>query len=58
MENRFIENIAGFNRAYLSTYSADVLEKIHAGSDDLARLVPPPVFEVIKSRQLFGWGGK
>ena len=58
VENRFIEDIADYNAGYLSVYSSDVLEKIHAGSDELAKLLPSPVFEVIKAKKLFGWGGK
>jgi hypothetical protein len=39
----------------LKIYSGEVLAKIHAGDEALARLIPPPIFEVIKAKKLFGW---
>jgi hypothetical protein len=56
LENKFIENIARYNRDVLAIYSGEVLAKIHAGDESLARLIPPPIFEVIKAKKLFGWG--
>ena len=56
VENRFVEDIRHYNRGFLSIYSGDVLGKIHAGDDALAEWLPPEVFEVIKSKRLFGWG--
>ncbi len=58
VENKFIEDITDYNVGYLSVYALDAREKIRAGSDDLAQLVPAPAFEVIKAKKLFGWGGK
>jgi len=58
VENKCIENITGYNAAALKIYSGEVLAKIHAGDETLAQLIPPPIFEVIKAKQLFGWGGK
>jgi hypothetical protein len=58
VENKFIEDLTGYRAENLTVYSTDVLEKIHAGDDALATLLPVPIFETIKSRKLFGWGGQ
>ena len=55
VENKFIENITSYNAAHLAVYSADVLDKIKAGDETLANLIPPPIFEIIKAKKLFGW---
>ena len=56
VENKFIENIVGYNADALKIYSGEVLAKIHSGDEALARLIPPQIFEVIKAKKLFGWG--
>lgn len=53
VENRFIENIRGFNQDYLSSFSGDVLEKIKSGDATWERHVPPPIARVIKDKKLF-----
>ena len=58
VENKFIENITGYNAAALKIYSGEVLAKFHAGDEALSQLIPPQIFEVIKSKNLFGWGQK
>ena len=58
VENKFIENIAGYNADALKIYSGEVLAKIHSGDEALAKLIPPPIFEVIKAKKLFGWQQK
>lgn len=58
VENKFIENIVGYNPDALKIYSSEVLAKIHAGDEALSRLIPAPIFEVIKAKKLFGWGQK
>jgi hypothetical protein len=58
VENKFIENIAGYNADALKIYSGEVLAKIHAGDESLAQLIPTPIFEVIKAKKLFGWQQK
>jgi len=58
VENKFIENIASYNADALKIYSSEVLAKIHAGDEALSKLIPPPIFEVIKAKKLFGWGQK
>lgn len=55
LENKFIENITNYNPAALAIYSSDVLDKIKAGDEALAKLIPPPIFEVIRAKKLFGW---
>ncbi len=56
VENHFVESIPDYNAEYLGIYSSLVLEKISAGDDALEKLVPPPIFQVIKNKRLFGWG--
>ncbi len=58
VENKLIENIANYNAGALNIYSGEVLAKIHSGDEKLAQLIPPQIFEVIKAKQLFGWGQK
>ena len=55
VENKFIENITVGNADLLRIYSGEVLAKIHSGDESLAQLIPPPIFEVIKAKKLFGW---
>jgi hypothetical protein len=58
VENHFVESIRNYNPDYLTIYSSNVLDKIHAGDDSLEKLVPSPIFQVIKNKRLFGWGKK
>ena len=58
VENKFIDNITNYNREYLAIYSGEVLAKIHSGDESLGKLIPAPIFEVIKAKKLFGWGQK
>jgi hypothetical protein len=58
VENKFIENITGYNAGALKIYSSEVLAKIHSGDESLAQLIPPQIFEVIRAKKLFGWGRK
>ena len=58
VENHFVEDIRSYNRDHLSIYSGEVLEKIQAGDDALEKLVPLAIFQVIKTKRLFGWGEK
>jgi hypothetical protein len=55
VENKFIENITSYNAAALKIYSGEVLAKIHAGDESLSKLIPAPIFEIIKAKKLFGW---
>ena len=58
VENKFIVDITNYNERALKIYSGEVLAKIHAGDEALSQLIPPQIFEVIKSKNLFGWGQK
>ena len=58
VENKFIENITSYNADALKIYSGEVLAKIHSGDEALDQLIPPPIYEVIKAKNLFGWGQK
>ena len=55
VENKFVVNIANYDADALKIYSGEVLAKIHSGDEDLSRLIPAPIFEVIKAKKLFGW---
>ncbi len=55
VQNRFVENIRKYKPDYLAVYSSDVLDKIQGGDASWEILVPPPIVQVIKSKQLFGW---
>jgi hypothetical protein len=55
VENKFIENITSYNADALKIYSGEVLAKIHAGDESLSKLIPAPIFEIIKAKKLFGW---
>jgi hypothetical protein len=55
VENKFIDNITNYNADTLKVYSGEVLAKIHSGDESLAKLIPAPIFEVIKAKKLFGW---
>jgi hypothetical protein len=55
VENQFIVDITGYNAEALKIYSGEVLAKIHSGDESVARLIPPAIVEVIKTKKLFGW---
>ena len=56
VDNQFIVDITGYNADSLKIYSGEVLAKIHSGDESVARLIPPAIAEVIKTKKLFGWG--
>ena len=55
-ENKFIEDITTYNPDVLKIYSGEVLAKIHSADESLSKLIPAPIFELIRAKQLFGWG--
>jgi hypothetical protein len=55
VENKFIDNITNYNCDALKIYSGEVLAKIHSGDESLSKLIPAPIFEIIKAKKLFGW---
>jgi hypothetical protein len=58
VENKFIVDIKNYNADALKIYSGEVLAKIHSGDESLSKLIPAPIFEVIKAKKLFGWQQK
>jgi len=50
-----LEAIHGYNEAYLSIRTPDVLARIEKGDPSWERLVPPAVADIIKAKKLFGW---
>jgi hypothetical protein len=57
IENRFIEDLTGYDPACLPIFSKDVLEKIQAGDPAWEEMVPAEVARIIKKRHLFGSRG-
>ena len=53
LENRFLEEITGFNPAFLNISSRDVLAKIKARDPSWEKMVPPSVAAQIKRLGLF-----
>ncbi len=58
VENKFIDNITNYNAEVLKVYSGEVLAKIHSGDESLSKIIPAPIFNVIKAKKLFGWQQK
>jgi hypothetical protein len=55
IDNQCIQDITKFDLDALKVYSGDVLAKIQRGDESLAQVIPAPIFEVIRAKQLFGW---
>jgi hypothetical protein len=55
LENRFIQDIRGFNASLLPIRSRDVMTQIQSGDASWEQLVPLPIVEVIKRGRLFGY---
>ncbi len=56
LENHYIDCISGFNEDFLAIFSRDVLQRIKNADPTWERLVPSKVAEVIKERNLLGYG--
>ena len=54
-ENEAIQDVTPSNPDFLRIRSQDVLDKIMAGDAAWEKLVPPPIVDVIKAKQLFGY---
>jgi len=54
VENRLVENILEYDPSGLPAYAGDALKKIQTGDCTWEKLVPLPIAEVIKAKQLFG----
>jgi len=55
IDNQFIEPITDAKTAQLQFSPRDVLARIERGDPSWEQMVPPPVAELIKSRNLFGY---
>ncbi len=55
LENKCIEPIHSHNVEYLPIYSREVLARLQAGDLSWEKMVPPPIVEIIKKNQLFGY---
>ncbi|MFO1501353.1 MAG: TonB-dependent receptor [Verrucomicrobiota bacterium] len=55
LENRFIEDIHGYQRSCLSIFSKDVLAKIQSSDPQWEQMVPAEVAQIIKARGMFGY---
>ncbi len=54
VENRFVEDIQGFNADHLAINSGSVLTTLQAGDPAWEQQVPAPIAEAIKTKKLFG----
>jgi len=54
VENGFIQDTPGFNRALAPIRRRDVLVRIQAGDPSWESMVPPAIVEIIKQKRLFG----
>ena len=55
IDNRYIAEIADYQRDFLRIYPAVVLAKLKAGDKTWEELVPPEVAQIIKEREFFGY---
>ncbi|MBL9215518.1 MAG: TonB-dependent receptor [Opitutaceae bacterium] len=58
LENHNVDCIVGSNPDYLNIFSRDVLQRIKAGDDSWAAMVPAKVAEIIRQRRLLGYGAR
>jgi hypothetical protein len=50
-----VEPLRGYDESYLSIRTPDVLARIQGGDASWEQMVPAPVAEIIKAKNLFGW---
>lgn len=55
IDNRYIAEIAEYERDFLRIYPAAVLAKLKAGDKSWEEMVPPEVVQIIKEREFFGY---
>jgi hypothetical protein len=55
IDNRYIEEIADYQKDFLRIYPATVLAKLQAGDETWEEMVPPEVAQIIKEREFFGY---
>ena len=47
--------VTGLGVVTPDVYKRQVLAKIHSGDESLSKLIPAPIFEIMKAKKLFGW---
>ena len=55
VDNRYIEEIADYQKDFLRIYPAAVLAKLKAGDESWEKMVPLEVVQIIKEREFFGY---
>ena len=55
IDNRYIAEIADYQKDFLRIYPAKVLAKLKAGDKSWEEMVPPEVVQIIKEREFFGY---
>jgi hypothetical protein len=55
IDNRYIEEIADYQKEFLRIYPAAVLAKLKVGDKSWEKMVPPEVAQIIKEREFFGY---
>ena len=55
IDNRYIEEIADYQKEFLHIYPAAVLAKLKVGDKSWEKMVPPEVAQIIKEREFFGY---
>ena len=55
IDNRYIEEIADYQKGFLRIYPAVVLAKLKSGDKSWEEMVPPEVAQIIKEREFFGY---
>jgi len=58
MENHYLECIVGYDESVCDIFSRDELQKIRGADDTWEALVPGPVADLIRERNLFGYEPK
>ena len=55
IDNRYIAEIADYQKEFLRIYPAAILAKLKAGDNSWEKMVPPEVAQIIKEREFFGY---
>ena len=55
IDNRYIAEIADYQKEFLRIYPAAILAKLKAGDKSWEKMVPPEVAQIIKEREFFGY---
>src|SRR6266550_1797647 len=55
IDNRYIEEIADYQKDFLRIYPPAVLSKLKTGDESWEKMVPPEVVQIIKEREFFGY---